>query len=139
MLLPATVALYCIRLFQMVTGMLYYYCRRLATHYIFSPCRSLLGVDHLIVFETNRTISHVHLPHLPAGHSVTRRCSRLRLHEIVSQFSSRSDLHVSSQSFLEQCLRQKISERLGFEPSTLGAVCRQISPLDHDAPPRIVC
>ena len=27
---------------------------------IFTPCRSLLGVDHLIVFETNRTTSRIH-------------------------------------------------------------------------------
>ena len=28
----------------------------------FSPCRSLLGINHLIVFETNRTISLVTIP-----------------------------------------------------------------------------
>ena len=59
MLLPATVALYCIRL-STVTDMLYYYCRRLATRCIFTPCRSLFGVNHLIVFEMNRIISRIH-------------------------------------------------------------------------------
>ena len=28
----------------------------------FTPCRSLLGIDHLIVFETNRGVSLVTIP-----------------------------------------------------------------------------
>ena len=40
----------------------------------FSPCCSLFGFDHLIVFETNRIESFlVSIPRLPAGSSISRR------------------------------------------------------------------
>ena len=54
MLLPARVDLYCIRLSMVFTDMLYSTVEGWQ-HVMFSHHCSLLGVDHLIVFEMNRT------------------------------------------------------------------------------------
>ena len=80
MLLPATVDLYFIRLFQCFTSIYLVWircyefggCHNLFSHIFLTMSFLMLGVDHLIIIETNRTLLESFLNRLPTSPLASR-------------------------------------------------------------------
>ena len=100
---------------------------------------------HFLPSSNCLILSHVHLPRSPASPSIFSRRSRLRLHEIVSQFSSRSgsshlvlpcarDLHISSCSCSNNVCDKNFWNCRGSIPRPLEWESSMLTARPHHSP-----